>query len=179
MDESLVSYMSAVRQEMNAVSAPGEEYFEPSVRLNPFPEHLRERLRLIRSQRNWWLNLKPIQPALDFMERLRAEGYDIHILTRGPWDHPEAWCEKLQWCNKHIGAGRFEMHVTSTKAVFQGDVLYDDDVQQMSAWLATNPQGLGIMPSRTWNRSLDHPRVIHFDECHDSPHALLKFLGLK
>ena len=178
LDESLASYMSALRRDLEKICAPGEDYFDPSIRSESFPEHLRERIRLIRNQRGWWTNLDPILPALDLLDRLRRSGYEIHILTKGPWDHPEAWSEKLHWCNQHIGPGKFEMHVTSTKAVFRGDVLYDDDVKQMSAWLEANPDGRGIMPLRTWNRPFQHPRIMHWEEP-DSPNGLLRFLGLK
>jgi hypothetical protein len=175
LDNSLANYTETLSDDMNALNSPGEVYFNSEYRIVNLPAYLKQRMKLIRGKAGWWRNLPPLPCGMSLLESARAYGYDIHILTRGPLDHPAAWAEKLEWCYDHLGRGNFEMHVTSIKDIHQGEFLYDDDVETMKAWLEADESRKGVMPIRAFNTSFTHPRLFKWDrqDCKD----VMTFLG--
>ena len=175
LDNSLANYTDTLSADMNALKSPDEVYFDSEYRLTALPGYLKNRMRLIRGQAGWWRNLPPLECGMALLSCAVRNNYDIHILTRGPLDHPSAWAEKLEWCYMHLGRGNFHMHVTSIKDIHQGDFLYDDDVETMQAWLDADESRRGVMPIRKFNANFTHPRLFKWDrvDCED----VMRFLN--
>ncbi len=60
----------------------------------------------------------------------REIGFKIRILTKGPRHTPQAWAEKLLWCQKNIGimpSTEYNQHFTHRNLVKypQGPTQYD------------------------------------------------------
>lgn len=74
-------------------------------------------------------NLEPVEGAIEAVKRL-AERFDVYILTRGPWDHPIAWGEKVEWVEQWLGEPfKHRVIICSHKWVVNGDYLVDDKLE--------------------------------------------------
>jgi hypothetical protein len=163
LDGSLADYDGAMVRDLDALRAPDEP---PVTRANLWEldkrEHVRARMRLIKGQPGWWLNLAPIPMGMEVLTLCERLGFDVHILTKGPKRHSLAWDEKVRWCQRHIGP-EVDIHVTSDKGLVYGKLLYDDYPDYMLRWLRHRPRGLGIMPVGPHNRAFTHPNVVKWD----------------
>jgi hypothetical protein len=176
MDGSMADHDSALLEGLNMLKCPGEE--EVNLWAEDHPQYILNRIRLIRNQPGWWLNLKPISLGLKMYELAIQMGFIAEVLTKGP-RNPNAWKEKVEWCNRylrpdtdvHIVSDRSEgdKAKSSGKGRFYGRVLYDDYGPFMLKWLRHRPRGLGIMPVNAHNKDFDHPNVLRYD---GSPESL-------
>lgn len=163
MDGSLADYDGAMVRDLAELGAPDEP---PATRENLWltekREHVLARMRLIKGQPGWWLNLDPIPMGMTVLRLCERLGFDVHVLTKGPKRHSLAWDEKVRWCQRHIGP-EVDIHVTSDKGLVYGKFLYDDYPDYMLRWLRHRPRGLGVMPVCPQNRDFTHPNVVKWD----------------
>jgi 5'-nucleotidase len=161
MDGSLADFNGAMRRDLEALRSPGEEPIgDDFYRLEELP-HMKRRMQIIKAQPGWWLELEPIEMGMRILRLAQEIGYRCDILTKGPSSHPTAWKEKVEWCRRHLGD--IDVHIVTNKSLVYGTMLYDDFHGFMSGWLSTRPRGLGIMPSDSGPRVLDHPNLIYWD----------------
>jgi hypothetical protein len=162
MDGSLADYDGAMVRDLEALRSPEEPPVPPENlwQLEKRP-HILARMRLIKGQPGWWLNLAPIPLGMEVLALCQRLGFEIHVLTKGPKRHSQAWDEKVQWCQHHIGPD-VDIHVTSDKGMVYGKLLYDDYPDYMLRWLRHRPRGLGIMPVAPHNRDFTHPNVVRW-----------------
>ena len=163
LDGSLADYTGAMVRDLEELRSPDE----PTITAETLwdvekPDHLRARMRLIKGQPGWWLNLEPIPAGMAILALCRSLGFDVHILTKGPKRHSPAWDEKVRWCQRHVGP-EVDIHVTSDKGLVYGKLLYDDYPDYMLRWLRHRPRGLGVMPVCPHNRGFTHPNVVKWD----------------
>lgn len=163
MDGSLADYEGAMFRDLEALRSPGEPVItgENLWELEKHT-HLRERMALIKRQPEWWLNLAPIPAGMTVLRLCEQLGFEVHILTKGPKKHSNAWDEKVRWCQRYIEAD-VDIHVTSDKGLVYGKLLYDDYPAYMQRWLRHRPRGLGIMPVTPHNQDFTHPNVVKWD----------------
>lgn len=161
MDGSLAAYPEQLLKDLARLRAPEEpeltDVWEAEKR---FP-HIKERMRLIKAQPNWWFNLPPIENGLRVFREAERIGFQNHILTKGPKAHSAAWTEKHMWCAHHLGG--VPVTVTSDKSLVYGKFLYDDFPDYAVSWLQHRPNGLVIMPVNPWNADFTHPRCLKWD----------------
>lgn len=144
--------------------------------LEKISPHWKHRMDLIKTVPGWWRNLRPIAPNFKVVDLFRRKGFDIHVLTKGPWTKPHAWMEKVEWCREHLG-DTTGVHITDSptgKGMVYGKVLMDDYPPYIDSWLKWRPRGLVVMPSQAWNRGAfeDDPRVIEWDGSTDRYNAI-------
>jgi hypothetical protein len=146
--------------DMEKIQSP----FDPPIRRHDDnePAYISERKRLIRSQRNWWVKLEKMQLGFDIYELAREIGFNINVLTKGPWTCPHAWAEKVIWCRNHLH-GDVKITISEDKSIVYGRVLVDDYEPYVSGWLNYRPRGLVIMPKNEENAHINHPQVVIYD----------------
>ena len=164
LDNTLVDYTGGLVESLNRIRSEGEP---PITRDNcydpPAAGWKRERMRLIRLVPGWWREL-PVNPlGIRLFEIAREIGFEMHILTRGPVSNPNAWKEKVEWCQDRL-AGDYKITITEDKSTVYGRVLVDDYPPYMTAWLEHRARGIGIMPKNAYNASFAHERVLLCDE---------------
>jgi len=163
MDGSLADYDGSLIRDLEELRSPGEPPLTgQSMWELAKQEYIAARMRLIKSQPGWWLGLTPIPMGMQILELCRRSGFDIHILTKGPKRLPNAWEEKVQWCQRHVSE-EVDIHITSDKGLVYGKLLYDDYPDYMLRWLRHRPRGLGIMPVTPHNGDFAHPNVVKWD----------------
>ena len=162
MDGSIADFEGAMRRDLNLLKGP----LEPELQGGDLwtletQDHIRHRMRMIKSQPGWWLELPVIQKGMQILDLARAIGFKCDILTKGPSSHPTAWKEKVEWCKRYVPDA--EIHIVTNKGIVYGTMLYDDYSEYMASWLLHRPRGLGIMPVKNGVKALDHPNVVHWD----------------
>jgi hypothetical protein len=115
LDGSLANYDKAVLEGLAALKSPDEPVIEEVRVVNQLP-HVKARMDLIMKQPNWWLNLEPIPMGFKVLDLAKEIGFQIHVLTQGPRTKPLAWKEKVEWCQKHLGAD-IDIHITRNKGL--------------------------------------------------------------
>lgn len=167
LDGSLADYDGQLRWELNKIRSPDEPLIEDLWEMEKLP-HIKARMRLIKSQPNWWANLPVIGDGLRVFEIAQRIGFRNIVLTKGPHSLPSAWKEKVEWSQRQLGEN-IGIQITCDKSLVYGKFLYDDYPEYMSAWLDKRPRGLGIMPATNGNRNFRHPRVVRFYDGRDIP----------
>ena len=170
MDSSLADYESALIRDLNLIAAPNEPTITNLWEAEKAP-HMKYRMRMIKNQPNWWLNLDLIPMGVEVFSISRAYGFDCQILTKGPNFLGAAWKEKFEWAKKHLGdvvvtitggcpdEGRIDQY----KSNVYGHFFYDDYTYYMEGWLNARKRGIGIMPVTNQNKDFKHPRVLKYD----------------
>lgn len=162
MDGTLVDYEGQMRRDLEPLRHPSEP---------PLPDnlwesdhgHLRARMDLVKSRPGWWRDLPPLRLGVDVLEVAKELGFEIHVLTKGPKSHPEAWAEKVHCVNANWGDDVTSIHVTEDKSVHYGKVLVDDYPGYIEGWLEHRPRGRVIMPASRDNGGFRHPQVLRYD----------------
>lgn len=78
----------------------------------------------------FFLNLEPIDGAVEALHKLSALGYDLYFLSTPQWSNPDCWKEKRLWVEKHFGELMFKrLILTHNKGLLKGSYLIDDRIQ--------------------------------------------------
>ena len=171
MDGTIADYVRAMERDMESLRSPGEPESDGDNLWNEdAPDHIKARKETIEKTRGWWRELKPIPVGIDVMKIAQELGFEIRILTKGPNAVPQAWAEKLEWCQEHLGE-ETQVTITRDKGTIYGRVLVDDYWPFMEGWLKHRKNGLGLMPGSSKEKMLeqhkkeadDHPNVTFFD----------------
>jgi len=167
LDGTIADFESAMKEDLAKISKDEVEIPE-ILHSKKHPDYIFNRMRLIKSQRGWWENLKVIESGVEIMKLCKKIGFNIHILTQGPKDVSSnpAWGEKYVWCNNYITPiiGEFGMSVVREgKGLHYGRVLVDDYPPFMLEWLKHRPRGFGLMPITEENKDFEHPQVFKYD----------------
>jgi 5'-nucleotidase len=165
MDTSLFDYEGAMLRDLRKIAGPNDPPITDNLwELEELHSCYKERMSLIKHQPNWWRDLEPLKLGFRVWDEAKRIGYDMGILTKGPWTHPNAWTEKLLCCKNWLGDD-IDVRITTTpKDDTYGYFLYDDYPKFMDAWLSFRPRGWGIMPVTVSNKDYTHPRVIKCTE---------------
>jgi hypothetical protein len=131
--------------------SPGENPAE-EMSANP-PPYVTARRRLITSAPGFWRNLQPLTLGFRILGLLMDLEFNTHIVTKGPADHALAWMEKLEWCRRYVPG--LPVVITEDKALVSGTVLVEDWPPYIARWLERSPQGLVLVPARSWNGDVE------------------------
>lgn len=180
LDGTLADFDGKMASDLEKLRGPTEPPYEPSPGEN-HPEHIENRMSVIKKTPGWWRKLPKYEPGFQIVELLREFGFTLHILTKGPHRTTAAWTEKVDWVQEHLpDAG---ISVVTDKGLTYGQVLVDDWPEYTDRWLEWRPRGLVIMPVHPWNASYSHPNVVKFDGTSESlqevRHRLEMRLGVK
>lgn len=159
MDGTLADYEGVLMKGLERLAAPDEP-----VSMDDSIPHIEARMRLIKSQSGWWKNLPVLADGMDILGVADEIGFDIHILTKGPYHTTSAWTEKREWCKQFVPDAK--VTITEDKWLVYGKVLVDDYPEYMKSWLHSRPRGLGIMPARKINAGFSHPNVLRYEGRH-------------
>ncbi len=160
LDGSMVDYEGALRTDLIDLMAKEELELLKTKSMWDLDEipAIRNKIRLIKNQPGWWFNLPIIPEGMAAYRLAESLGFSMHILTKGPKYYSNAWKEKVELCQRHLGKD-IDIHITSDKGMVYGKALYDDYPDYIERWLQHRPRGLVIMPVNDHNKSFEHPNV--------------------
>lgn len=161
MDGTLFNYSEQLYKDLSLLQSP-EEGILPIDYDENLP-HLKARMRLIKRNRQWWIDLPKFQLGWDVYNMALEIGFDIEILTKGPWGNSEGWAGKHECIAKHFGPDATINIVGKSKKGYYGRFLCDDWTEYAQDWLEHRPRGLVVMPVHDYNKGFKHPNVIPYD----------------
>lgn len=81
------------------------------------------------AQTGFFLQLKPIEHAIDSVKILKHRGYDVNFLTRPSFMNANCYTEKRLWIEIHFGLEWCEkLYISPDKSKHIGDYLIDDKI---------------------------------------------------
>lgn len=169
MDGTIADYDEAMKAAMLTIQSPGEQLYTARLAEGTETPWLEARRKMIQRQTGFWRNLQTIPQGFEVVEAMREIGFLLHVLTKGPRTTPNAWGEKLSWCEEFIPDAA--CNISMDKSLVYGRVLFDDFPPYFEKWLKARPRGLVIALAHPWNEHVVHPSVIRHD---GSPESLAK-----
>ena len=153
MDQTLCDYEGAI--EKRVAKALGGYINTPHG--GWYNEEYKGIVELIKTNPGFWRTLPKIELGFKIVELLKEQGFQLHILTKGPYKSTSAWTEKVEWCREHLPG--VPVTITEDKGLMYGKLLVDDWPIYCEAWLKFRPRGLVIMPAYHYNEGFDklHP----------------------
>lgn len=95
--------------------------------------------------------MHPIKGAFEGFERLDSIA-NVYIATT-PWQPCEGWTHAREsWLKHHFNVGYKRVIHTHTKSVLRGDIMVDDNIDNVRSWAADNPNGKAVLWDQPWNR---------------------------
>ena len=167
LDGSMADYDTAMSQQMRLLQGPGEEPYLHRYPDGQEPAYIEARRKLIQRQPGFWRGLKPLVLGFEVYATVIDIGFTPHVLTKGPTSAPNAWSEKLEWCQAHMPG--VAVTLAGDKSLVYGRVLYDDFPPYFVPWLAKRPRGLAVCLAQPWNVDYapggpkEHPQVVRYD----------------
>src|SRR5262245_29794187 len=89
LDGTVANYDGAMSAAEALLRAPGEPSYEGQH--DDAPPHIKARRDLIKRIPGFWRNLPRIPLGFEVVEELRALGFELHVLTKGPNKAANAW----------------------------------------------------------------------------------------
>jgi len=160
MDGTLCDYEGAMNRDLLKLANEGDLKTMQSFGKNPL--YLKARMKLIKNQPGWWKYLPPLPIGFQILKIIREYDFKIHVLTKGPYNTPSAWSEKVDWCRANLPEDT-SITITEDKGLVYGKILVDDYPVYIQKWLEWRPRGLVIMPASDYNKDFKHHNVIRYD----------------
>ena len=112
----------------------------------------------------FYRDLDPIEGAIDGIQELLNDGFDVVIATATPRSAGIAYHGKLEWLRRRMPFFDLKSLVSiSRKDLLIGDVLLDDGPHNIKPWIASGRYG--VIFDHPWNRGHDcDARVKHWNE---------------
>lgn len=167
LDNTIVDYSKAMSHSLNELASPAEKKLKAISPSSAIPPYLKARRNLILRQPGWWQNLPRFELGFLILRELKAFGFTVHVVTKGPWKHLNAWTEKAQWCRTHIP--EIPVTITQEKSLIYGRVLVDDWAPYYEPWLKVRTRGLVVVPAQPWNLKAAGPGILRFTGTKDLP----------
>lgn len=115
--------------------------------------------------------LTTITPKLDSIEYINKwidEGYDVFIIS-DCCNCADLYGEKLEWLETHIPKFDLSHFIPcKNKYVIQGNILIDDNLDNLNKWSLNNPYGHDLLMTAQHNKQIqDERRINSFKEADD------------
>jgi 5'(3')-deoxyribonucleotidase len=115
--------------------------------------------------------LTTITPKLDSIEYINKwidEGYDVFIVS-DCCNCADSYGEKLEWLKTYIPKFDLSHFIPcKNKYVIQGDILIDDNLDNLNKWSLNNPYGHDLLMTAQHNKQIqDERRINSFKEADD------------
>ncbi len=79
-------------------------------------------------KKGFFINLRPMAGALLFVQNLiKANLFDIQILTQPVAGNVDSYVEKAMWVEKYLPQLTNKINMSQNKLLFRGDILIDDN----------------------------------------------------
>lgn len=93
--------------------------------------------------------LPDVPGAAEGIRRLRHAGHRVVALT-SPLVTPGWLHGRMKWLHAR-GFGNEDIVLAWDKTLVPGDVMVDDNAENVNAWVTAHPDGVGIVLTRPWN----------------------------
>ncbi len=150
MDETLVNLVDPWMDQLNKMS--GHEFTRDQVGCYSVEKNYKDKLSMDEiflpfNTEGFWEGLPPFPGAIDFVQRLLDNDFDIYLATI-PALGPICHYEKEQWVEKHLPfIGRERLIFVHHKYVLKGQAMFDDNPKYLSQF-----EGKRLLFDKPWNQ---------------------------
>jgi len=103
----------------------------------------------------------PMPGALEAVHFLRSQGHEIHFVTYNHAAVPSGFNQKLDWLQHYGLGGPDDVTFQRDKSHTDGDILVEDNPDNVAAWLSRHPEGRAVLILHGYNKNFEHPRCIN------------------
>ena len=171
LDGTLVNFDAAMVAQLNELASPDETQISFENAYDESKPWIKARRELIKNQPGFWKNLPNIPDGFHVLNLMKEVGFQLHVLTKGPYKNSAAWSEKFSWVRENLPDT--PLTISEDKGMVYGRVLFDDWPAYINNWLEWRVRGLVIMLDQPWNQGFKHKNVfryIKYQEIIDKPH---------
>ena len=133
-----------------------------------FPEAYHERVDAIADEEGFFRDLMPFPGVIDALHEIEADGrFHVFICTAPKKFYRNSSCvsEKNMWVSRFLGRKWTDKVIlTRDKTLVRGDVLIDDKPEVVGV---ADPTWVQIYHDRPYNRNIDRPRIISWENWKD------------
>lgn len=149
VDGVIADFVGAICYELDNRYVP-EDFKEPSMleAMSPWDQNRFEQLSRMEGLCE---SIEPYDDAKSFVEELHELG-EVYAVTK-PWKaRTWAW-ERMNWLEDRFGIQRDRIIFTGQKHLVRGDVLIEDNAENLNSWHLHTDGGIALLLDRPWNRS--------------------------
>lgn len=112
---------------------PNELWIPPEQRTTfypreQYPRELRDKVESIYFAQGFYLNLPPVDGAVEAIREIMRLGHDVRICTSPLSRYENCVLEKYQWVERHLGRDFIDrIFLAKDKTFIRGDILIDDN----------------------------------------------------
>lgn len=124
------------------------------------------------NEKEFFLNLEPVEGSIKTLNKLNEEGFDIHILTLPQYSNGNCFISKVKCVQKYLPFINIEtnFHTSGNKGLFasKNRLLLDDSVKNLNKWDENN--GIAVAFNHGWNKDFKGHRVHNWNQFYNLVH---------
>lgn len=166
MDDVITCYLEDVVKEYNKIY--GTSHSIEEITSWEIPSSFEYGLFSVHKKSNILTTITPKLNSIEYINKWINEGYDVFIVS-DCCNCANSYGEKLEWLETHIPKFDLSHFIPcKNKYVIQGDILIDDNLDNLEKWSLHNPYGMDLLMTAQHNKGIqDERRIYSFEEADD------------
>lgn len=166
MDDVITCYLEDVVKEYNRIY--GTSHSIEEITSWKIPSSFEYGLFSVHKQSDILTTITPKLDSIEYINKWIDEGYDVFIVS-DCCNCYQSYGEKLEWIKKYLPKFDLSHFIPcKEKYVISGNVLIDDNLDNLEKWSLHNPYGMDLLMTAQHNKGIqDERRVNNFKEADD------------
>ena len=166
MDDVISCYLEDIVKEYNRIY--GTNHSIEEITSWEIPSSFEHGLFSVHKKSDILTTITPKVDSIEYINKWIDEGYDVFIVS-DCCNCANSYGEKLKWLETHIPKFDLSHFIPcKEKYVISGDVLIDDNLDNLEKWSLHNPYGMDLLMTAQHNKGIqDERRINSFEEAND------------
>ena len=166
MDDVITCYLEDVVKEYNRIY--GTSHSIEEITSWEIPSSFEYGLFSVHKQTDVLTTITPKLDSIEYINKWIDEGYGVFIVS-DCCNCADLYGEKLEWLKTYIPKFDLSHFIPcKEKYVISGDVLIDDNLDNLEKWSLHNPYGMDLLMTAQHNKGIqDERRIYNFEEAND------------
>lgn len=166
MDDTITNFLEEVINEYNKTYGTSHSIDEVTEWV--IPSSFEHGLFSVLELTNILTMITPKLDSIEYINKWIDEGYDVFIVS-DCCNRYQSYRDKLKWLKTYIPKFDLSHFIPcKEKYVISGDVLIDDNLDNLEKWSLHNPYGMDLLMTAQHNKGIqDERRIYSFEEADD------------
>lgn len=166
MDDTITNFLEEVINEYNKTYGTSHSIDEVTEWV--IPSSFEHGLFSVLELTNILTMITPKLDSIEYINKWIDEGYDVFIVS-DCCNRYQSYRDKLKWLKTYIPKFDLSHFIPcKEKYVINGDVLIDDNLDNLEKWSLHNPYGMDLLMTAQHNKGIqDERRIYSFEEADD------------
>ena len=166
MDDTITNFLEEVINEYNKTYGTSHSIDEVTEWV--IPSSFEHGLFSVLELTNILTMITPKLDSIEYINKWIDEGYDVFIVS-DCCNCYQSYRDKLKWLKTYIPKFDLSHFIPcKEKYVISGDVLIDDNLDNLEKWSLHNPYGMDLLMTAQHNKGIqDERRIYSFEEADD------------